>query len=75
MQDSVECVGLQKHNGESLVFIHCMVLEIQLFFLIPYSKVSCFVEALHLVEDVQNNGCISVYLPHNRFSLYFAVGH
>jgi len=32
--------------------VGCMVLEIQLFFLIPPSKASCFVEALHLVEDV-----------------------
>jgi len=31
MQDSVECAGPQKHNGESPVFIHCMILEIQLF--------------------------------------------
>jgi len=36
-----------------------MVLEIQLFFLIPSSKASCFVEASHLVEDVQKNGYIS----------------
>ena len=34
MQYSVECAGPQKHNGASPVFIHCMVLEIQLFFLI-----------------------------------------
>ena len=56
MQDSLECAGPQKHNGESLAFIRCMVLEIQLFFLIPPSKASCFVEASHLVEDVQKNG-------------------
>jgi len=52
-----------------------MILEIWLFFLIPYSKASCFVETLHLVEDVQSYGCISVYLLHNRYSLHFAVGH
>ena len=40
------------HNDESLVFICCMVLEIQLFFLIPSSKASCFVEASDLVDDV-----------------------
>ena len=59
MQDSVECAGPQKHNGESPVFIRCIVLELQLFFLIPSSKASCFVEASHLVEDIQNNGYIS----------------
>jgi len=37
MQDSVECAGPQKHNGESPVFIHCMILEIQLFLPIPSS--------------------------------------
>ena len=58
MQDSVECAGPQKHNGESPVFICCMVLEIRLFFLIPFSEASCFVEASHLVEDVQNNSHI-----------------
>ena len=31
MQDSVECAGPQKYNGESPVFTRCMVLEIQLF--------------------------------------------
>ena len=58
MQDLVECADPQKHNGESLVIIHCMVLEIQLFlqlfFLIPSSKASCFVEASYLVEDIKN---------------------
>jgi len=28
MMYSVECAGPQKHNGESPVFIHCMILEI-----------------------------------------------
>jgi len=56
MQDSVEYAGPQKHNGEIPVITHCMVLEIQLFFLIPSSKASCFAEASHFVED---NGCIS----------------
>ena len=60
MQDSVECAGPQKHNGESPVFIHCMILEIQLFLPIPSSKASCFLEASHLVEEVQNNGCMSM---------------
>jgi len=61
VQDPVECAGPQKHSGESPVFIRCMVLEIQLFFLITPSKASCFVdvEASHLVEDVQKNGYIS----------------
>ena len=48
--------GSPMTNGESPVFIRCMVLEIQLFFLIPSSKASCFP---HLVEDVQKNGYIS----------------
>jgi len=47
MQDSVECAGPQKHNGESPVFIHCMILDIQLFLSIPSSKASCFIEASH----------------------------
>ena len=34
-KDSVECAGPQKRNGESPVFIHWMILEIQLFLLIP----------------------------------------
>ena len=59
MQDSVECAGTQKHSGKSPVFIHWMVLEIWLFFLILYSRASCFVEESHSVEDIQNNGCIS----------------
>ena len=62
MQDSVECAGPQKHNGESPVSIRCMVIEIQLFLPIPSSKASCFVEASHLVEEVQNNGCISIIM-------------
>ena len=36
-----------------------MVLEIQLFVLIPPGKASCFVAASHLVEDVQKNGYIA----------------
>jgi len=52
MKDLVECAGPQKHSGESPVFILCVVLEIQLFFLIPSSKASCFVEASHFMEDV-----------------------
>jgi len=52
LQDSVECAGPRKHNGESLVFVHCMVLEIQLFFLIPSSNTSCFIEAAHLFTVV-----------------------
>jgi len=55
MQYSEECAGPQKHNDESPVFIHCMVLEMQLFYLIPFSEASCFLEASHLV---QNNRCI-----------------
>ena len=39
---------------------HWMNLEIQLFLLIPSSKASCFIEASHFVEEVQNNGCISI---------------
>ena len=56
----MECAGSQKHNGESPVFIYCMFLKIQLFFLILSSKASCFVEASHLVEDVQKSPeCLS----------------
>jgi len=32
VQDSVECAGPQKHNGENPVFIHWMVHEIQPLF-------------------------------------------
>jgi len=38
MQDSGEFAGPQKHNGESPVFIHCMVLEIQLLFWMSSTK-------------------------------------
>ena len=49
-----------KHSSESPVFIHCVVLKIELFFLIliPSSKASCLVEASHLVEYIQNNSCV-----------------
>jgi len=30
IQESVECAGPRQHSGESLVFIHCVVLKIQL---------------------------------------------
>ena len=59
MQDSGGWEGPQKCGGENPMFIHCTVLEIQLFFLILSSKASCFIEASHLVEDIQNNSCIS----------------
>ena len=45
MQDSVDCAGPQQHSGESPVFIHCMVLKIELSFLIPSSKASHLLQA------------------------------
>jgi len=75
MQDSVECAGPQKHNGESPMFIHCMILEIQLFLPIPSSKASCCAEASHLVEEVQNNGCISKTIQQLVLGLRVPLGH
>jgi len=37
-------------------FNYCVVLKIELFFLIPIQ--SCFVPASHLVEDIKNNSCV-----------------
>ena len=57
MQKSVECAGPMV--VASLVFIHCVVLKIELFLLTPSSKASCLFEASHLVEESGNNSCIS----------------
>jgi len=40
------------------VFVHRMVFEIDVFFLILFSIVSCLVEALHLVKGINNNSSI-----------------
>jgi len=37
-----------------------MIFKIQLFLLILSSKALYFVEASHLVKEVQSNGCISI---------------
>lgn len=50
--------GPQQCTGGSLVFVHRMVPEIDVFFLIPFSIVSCLVEALHLVKGINNNSSI-----------------
>ena len=41
MQVSMECASPQQYTGESLAFIHCMVLKIEMFFPIMSSMASC----------------------------------
>jgi len=50
-----------------------MVLEIQLFFLILSSKASCFVEASHLVEDVQIQ--LFFLIPSSKASCFVEASH
>ena len=50
--------GPQQCTGGSLVFVHRMVPEIDVFFLIPFSIVSCLVEAIRLVKGINNNSSI-----------------
>jgi len=59
MLKSMECLGLQRHNGARPVLIGCMVLKVELTFLIPSSKALCLVEASYLVEDIKSNTSIS----------------
>ena len=49
--------GPQQCTVGSLVFVHRMVLEIDVFFLIPFSIV-CLVEAIRLVKGINNNSSI-----------------
>ena len=58
MQISVECVRSQQHTGERPVLVHCMVLKIEVFFLITSTIASCLVEVSHLVKDIKNNSSI-----------------
>lgn len=46
MPISVDCAGPQQHNSASPVFIHCVVLEIELFSLTPSSKALCLVRGI-----------------------------
>jgi len=59
MLKSVECTGPQQYSGASLVFIHCVVVKIELFFLCksclsrlmgiaPVSQEPCNVKMLDL---------------------------
>ena len=46
-------IGPQWHNVVSPVFMHCVVLKVQLFVLmIPSIKASCLAEASNLVEGI-----------------------
>jgi len=58
MQISLECVRPQQHTGERPVFVHCMVLKIEVFFLITSTIASSLVEVLLLVKDSKNNSSI-----------------
>lgn len=59
MLKSMQCLGLQCHNGARPVLIGCMVLKVELTFLIPSSKALCLVEVSYLAEDIKSNTSIS----------------
>jgi len=59
MQDSLECAGPQRHNGESPVSIHCMVIEIQPLFWTSSTKCDASMKHDALLDGISKNSCIS----------------
>ena len=59
VQDSVECAGPQKHNGEYPVFIHWMVLEIQPLFWMSSTECDSSTKHDALLYGIRKNSHIS----------------
>jgi len=59
MQDSLECAGPQKHNGESLVSIHCMVIEIQPLFWTSSTNYDASTKHDAILDRISKNSFIS----------------
>jgi len=58
VQDSLECAGPQKHNGESPVYIHRMVHIIQLLFRMSSTKCEASTKHDDLPDGIRKNSCI-----------------
>ena len=74
MLKSVECTSPQQYSGTSLVFIHCVVVKIELFFLIPSCKASCLSHLMGItpvsqepcnikILDLYNCGAEDLWIP------------
>ena len=55
IQKSMEYAGPQQHTGESPVFVHCLVIKIELLFLMSFTKCDACTKHDAIMDGIRKN--------------------